>query len=86
MHATTRTHKLIRRFAAKGELLDRIKSRSKFTEEAARNLFQKMAEVVSFLHAKGVVHRDLKVIATYTHTHTHTHAPPLIGLSPMYLK
>lgn len=43
-----------------GELLDRIRSKSKFTEGEASVIMRKLVSAVSFMHSRGVVHRDLK--------------------------
>lgn len=43
-----------------GELLDRIRKKSKFTESEASGILRKLVSAVSFMHAHGVVHRDLK--------------------------
>ena len=45
---------------AGGELLDRIKSKKRFTEHEASVIFKKLVEAVKFLHDKQIVHRDLK--------------------------
>ena len=46
---------------AGGELLDRIKSKQKFTEHEAGVMFKKLVGAIKFLHEKQIVHRDLKV-------------------------
>lgn len=43
-----------------GELLDRIRKKSKFTECEASGILRKLVSAVSFMHSHGVVHRDLK--------------------------
>jgi ribosomal protein S6 kinase alpha-5 len=43
-----------------GELLERIKSQTKFTEMEASRIFKKLIGAVVFLHKNGIVHRDLK--------------------------
>lgn len=43
-----------------GELLDRIRKKSKFTESEASSILRKLVSAVSFMHSRGVVHRDLK--------------------------
>ena len=45
----------------KGELLDRIKKKTKFSEAEARHYFTTIVETVAYLHRAGIVHRDLKV-------------------------
>lgn len=43
-----------------GELLGRIRRKSKFTEAEASSILRKLVSAVSFMHSRGVVHRDLK--------------------------
>lgn len=43
-----------------GELLRRIRRKSKFTEVEASTILRKLVSAVSFMHHRGVVHRDLK--------------------------
>ena len=43
-----------------GELLDRIRKKSRFTESEASVILRKLVSAVSFMHSRGVVHRDLK--------------------------
>ncbi|KAF5297430.1 hypothetical protein FQR65_LT01361 [Abscondita terminalis] len=43
-----------------GELLDRIRTKTKFTECEASAILRKLVSAVSFMHSRGVVHRDLK--------------------------
>lgn len=43
-----------------GELLDRIRKKSRFTESEASGILRKLVSAVSFMHSHGVVHRDLK--------------------------
>lgn len=43
-----------------GELLGRIRRKSKFTECEASLILRKLVSAVSFMHSRGVVHRDLK--------------------------
>lgn len=43
-----------------GELLRRIRRKSKFTEAEASLILRKLVSAVSFMHSRGVVHRDLK--------------------------
>ncbi|XP_022915732.1 ribosomal protein S6 kinase alpha-5-like isoform X2 [Onthophagus taurus] len=51
---------LILEFLRGGELLDRIRKKSKFTESEASGILRKLVSAVSFMHTHGVVHRDLK--------------------------
>lgn len=43
-----------------GELLDRIRKKSKFCESEASSILRKLVSAVGFMHSRGVVHRDLK--------------------------
>lgn len=49
-----------------GEMLDRIKRKTCFTEPEASVIMRKLVSVVNFLHLKGVVHRDLKPEASHS--------------------
>lgn len=44
-----------------GELFDRIVEKGSYTEKDASNLIRQILEAVQYMHAQGVVHRDLKV-------------------------
>jgi serine/threonine protein kinase len=44
-----------------GELYSRIVGRQRFSEFEARALAKPLIEAVAFIHAMGVVHRDIKV-------------------------
>merc|ERR1712232_797767 len=43
-----------------GDLLDRILSKRKYTEEAARQTCKNILEAVQFCHQNKIAHRDLK--------------------------
>nr|CAD7460076.1 unnamed protein product [Timema tahoe] len=43
-----------------GELLERIRRKDRFTENEASQIMRKLISAVSFMHSRGVVHRDLK--------------------------
>ncbi|PRD22563.1 UNVERIFIED_CONTAM: Ribosomal protein S6 kinase alpha-5 [Trichonephila clavipes] len=43
-----------------GELLERIRKKSKFTESEAMKICHQLVSAVNFMHSHGVVHRDLK--------------------------
>lgn len=43
-----------------GELFERIRACSRFTEQEARQYFRQIVSALSFMHKKGIAHRDLK--------------------------
>lgn len=43
-----------------GELLDKIRTRAKFTEAEASRIMRSLVTAVDFLHCNGIIHRDLK--------------------------
>ena len=52
-----------------GELLNRIRKKKSFTEPEASEIMCKLVQAISFMHLKGVVHRDLKPeVSTLTPT------------------
>eukprot|EP00039_Didymoeca_costata_P019766 m.338854 g.338854 ORF g.338854 m.338854 type:complete len:491 (+) comp18566_c0_seq1:304-1776(+) len=53
-------HKLVFEKVDGGELLSHIQDRKVFTELEASEVTKDMASALSFLHAKGIAHRDLK--------------------------
>jgi serine/threonine-protein kinase SRK2 len=48
-------------YAAGGELFERICDAGRFHEDEARYFFQQLVCGVSFCHAMGICHRDLKL-------------------------
>ena len=42
------------------ELFDAILSRGKFDEVSARNIFSKLCQAVAYMHARNIIHRDVK--------------------------
>ncbi|RZC33543.1 Pkinase and/or Kdo domain containing protein [Asbolus verrucosus] len=51
---------LVLEYLKGGELFERIRKKSKFTESEASGILRKLVSAVSFMHSRGVVHRDLK--------------------------
>ncbi|XP_074028168.1 ribosomal protein S6 kinase alpha-5 isoform X2 [Leptinotarsa decemlineata] len=51
---------LVLEYLKGGELFDRIRMKSRFTESEASSILRKLVSAVSFMHSRGVVHRDLK--------------------------
>jgi serine/threonine protein kinase len=43
-----------------GELLQRIRTKKRFTESETAKYMRKLVSVIDFMHRQGVVHRDLK--------------------------
>ncbi|OIV97320.1 hypothetical protein TanjilG_07072 [Lupinus angustifolius] len=52
---------MVLEYVTGGELFDKIQSKGKLTEAAARKIFQHLIDGVSYCHNKGVYHRDLKL-------------------------
>lgn len=47
-------------YLAGGELLERIKTHTRFTESIAKKYFRQIVEATAYIHSKNYVHRDLK--------------------------
>lgn len=43
-----------------GELLDRIRTKARFTEAEASVIMRTLVQAIDFLHSNGIIHRDLK--------------------------
>lgn len=46
-----------------GELFDYVLHRDYLEEDEARPLFAQIVSAVDYMHRKGVVHRDLKLVS-----------------------
>ena len=51
---------LVTEFCAGGEIFDQLVQNGRMSEVAARDYFAQIVAAVAFLHARGIVHRDLK--------------------------
>ncbi|CAG2181375.1 unnamed protein product, partial [Oppiella nova] len=51
---------LVTEFCAGGEIFDQLVANGRMTEVTARDYFRQIVDAVDFLHAQGIVHRDLK--------------------------
>ncbi|KAG7532061.1 hypothetical protein FFLO_03869 [Filobasidium floriforme] len=43
-----------------GELLERLNTRGRFTEEAVKRIMLRILDTLSFIHSHGIIHRDIK--------------------------
>merc|ERR1712137_291269 len=60
VHDTEDTLYLVLELVTGGELFDLINQKSLFEEDEARPLVKQMLDTLSYLHDKGIAHRDLK--------------------------
>jgi len=61
VYITPRKVYLVTELVTGGELLDRVTEKGNYTEKDAANLIKQILEGVAYLHANGIVHRDLKL-------------------------
>ncbi|KAK8845277.1 hypothetical protein IAR55_005990 [Kwoniella newhampshirensis] len=43
-----------------GELLERLNTRGRFTEEATKRVMKVILDILAFIHSHGIIHRDIK--------------------------
>nr|XP_018261217.1 CAMK/CAMK1 protein kinase [Kwoniella dejecticola CBS 10117]OBR83375.1 CAMK/CAMK1 protein kinase [Kwoniella dejecticola CBS 10117] len=43
-----------------GELLERLNTRGRFTEDATKMVIKKILEILAYIHSHGIIHRDIK--------------------------
>ena len=58
--ATRTPYLLVMELVEGRELFDAILSRGKFDEPSARNIFSKLCQAVAYMHARNIIHRDVK--------------------------
>lgn len=52
---------LVMELLSGGDLFDRVVSKTKYSEDDARELMYQLLDAISYLHGKGITHRDLKL-------------------------
>jgi len=57
---------IVQELCAGGELFDAIVARVRYSEEDARQVMRAIMEAVSYAHGRGIVHRDLKVLPSFS--------------------
>lgn len=67
--ATMNFYHLVTEYLEGGELLERIASKTTYTESEARDVCRVLFNAVSYIHSQGIAHRDLKVSLYFTSKH-----------------
>lgn len=52
---------LVMELCAGGDLLNYVRKRRKLDEDAAKLIFKQLIEGLSYIHSKGIIHRDIKL-------------------------
>ena len=52
---------IIMEYGDGGDLLNHLKNSGRFSEESYRNIMQQIIDGLSYIHAKGILHRDIKL-------------------------
>merc|ERR1719203_2393785 len=61
VYETEKELHLVMEYMSGGELFDRVKDRGGFSEEDAAKATRQMLRALSYIHERGIVHRDLKL-------------------------
>lgn len=52
---------LVMELCAGGDLLNYVRKRRKLDEDVAKLIFKQLIEGLSYIHSKGIIHRDIKL-------------------------